>query len=127
MKNAIIPKFLFDDEDVYSLQDKGIQVDEGTQTIGRYKVPCYRFINMNESEVFDELEGNALLEANAQDNAFAGRASSILFLKLREAMQIKEKEQRIAAGCALLAAVNSLAAINTAYAKRFLPLVRTLN
>ena len=129
MANAIIPKFLFDEEDIYYLQDRGIKISEGNQVVGKYKIPCYKFFNLNENEVFDELEGNSLNEADITDSqkmSFANRSMSILFLKLRQVMNMQDKEQKIAATCSLIAAVNSLAVINLNYAKRFLPILRGL-
>ena len=55
MINSIIPKFLFNEEDIIYLRDKGLQITEGNQIVGEYKVPCYKFFNMNEIEVFDTL------------------------------------------------------------------------
>lgn len=129
MINAILPKFLFEVEDIVTLKDKGIQIQEGSQIIGKYKVPCYKFFNLNETEVFDELENHALLEANntnAEANGYANRMVSILFLKLRQIATIKDKDQKVIATCSLAAAVNSLANINIGYAKRFLPLLRSI-
>ena len=129
MINAVIPKFLFEIEDIISLQDKGIQLQEGNQVIGNYKIPCYKFMNMTETQVFDELESNMLLEANdrtAELNGYANRMVSILFLKLRQIATIKDKDQKTAATCSLAAAVSSLANVNVNYAKRFLPLLRSI-
>lgn len=125
---AVIPKFLFENEDIITLKDKGIQLQEGIQTIGKYKVPCYKFLNLTETEVFDELETNSLLEAEdkTQINGYANRMVSILFLKLRQIATIKDNDQKVAASCSLAAAVNSLATLNIGYAKRFLPLLRSL-
>jgi hypothetical protein len=130
MISAVIPKFLFEIEDIITLQDKGIQLQEGTQVIGNYKVPCYKFMNLSETEVFDELEKNSLLEADthrsAELNGYANRMVSILFLKLRQIATMKDKDQKTAASCALASAVSSLATVNVGYAKRFLPLLRSI-
>lgn len=130
MINAVIPKFVFEKEDIITLKDRGIQIQEGTQVIGSYKIPCYKFLNMNETEVFDELETHALLEASdnrqADLNGYANRMVSILFLKLRQIATIQDKDQKAAASCSLAAAVSSLATVNVTYAKRFLPLLRSL-
>ena len=128
MINSIIPKFLFEEEDIIFLKDNGIQMQEGNQIINNYKVPCYKFFNLTETEVFDKLDGNKLYEdaSDSQKLSYANRVSSTLFLKLRQAINIKDKEQRTAASCALLAATNSLAAINVNYANRFLPLIRSM-
>ena len=126
MKSAILPKFLFEIEDIICLQDKGIQIQEGNHIIGKYRVPCYKFYNLNETEVFDELEDHNLHEANDDREllGYANRMVSIMFLKLRQIATIKDASQKISAACALAAAVNSLATINVTYAKRFLPLLR---
>lgn len=126
MKYAIIPKFLFEDEDIVTLADRGIKFEQGKQTIGTYKVPCYKFYNLTETEVFDELESNALLEdvSETQKNSYANRVMSILFLKIRQIANLQDKNQKLIASCSLIAAVNSLADLNINYAKRFLPMLR---
>ena len=130
MINAVIPKFILEVEDIITLKEKGIQIQEGTQVIGNYKVPCYKFLNISETEVFDELETHSLLEAadnRAADlNGYANRMVSILFLKLRQVATMKDKDQKTAASCSLAAAVSSLATVNVGYAKRFLPLLRSI-
>lgn len=128
MKYAIIPKFLFEDEDIISLIDKGIKIEHGKQTVGEYKVPCYKFYNLTETEVFDELDSNALLEdvSESQKMSYANRVMSILFLKIRQVAGIQDKNQKLIASCSLIAAVNSLADLNINYAKRFLPMLRGL-
>ena len=124
--NSIIPKFIFDEEDIIYLKDKGIQIQEGTQIIGKYKVPCYKFLNLDENEVFDELR-NPLNESTETENAgYANRVVSILFLRFRQVQQIKDHDQKVAAACALIGAVNSLASIHMRYAQRFLPLLRSI-
>ena len=131
MKTAIIPKFILEVEDIITLRDRGIKLQEGIQIVGDYKVPCYKFFNLSETEVFDELEHNSLLEAvdgrSPELNGYANRMVSILFLKLRQIATMKDKDQKTAASCSLAAAVSSLANINVGYAKRFLPLLRSIN
>lgn len=128
MINAIIPKFLFEDEEIITLKDKGIKIQEGNQILGKYKVPCYKFFNLSETEVFDEIYKESLCEAegNTQSdiNSYANRVSSVLFLRIRQVSSIKDKETKIAAACSLLAAVNALASLSVRHANRFLPLVR---
>ena len=128
MINSIIPKFLFNEEDIIYLKDNGIQIQEGNQIVNNYKIPCYKFFNLNETEVFDKLDSNKLYEdANdSQKTSYANRVSSTLFLRIRQAINIKDKDQKITASCALLAAVNTLANININYANRFLPLIRSM-
>jgi hypothetical protein len=89
-------------------------------------VPCYKFYNLTETEVFDELESNALLEdvSETQKNSYANRVMSILFLKIRQIANLQDKNQKLIASCSLIAAVNSLADLNINYAKRFLPMLR---
>ena len=130
-RNAIIPKFLFEDEDIICLRDKGITFYEGFQPIGKVKVPCYKFLNITETEVFDELDKHSINEATSAEaaleskrNSYANRAMSILFLKIRMAMNIPNQTDRLAVSCALISAVNSLACLNIDYAKRFLPILR---
>ena len=129
MKISILPKFIFEDEDIITLRDKGIQLQEGLQTFGDYKVPCYKFYNLNELEVIDELYKGSLLESKddtSQKNSFAVRVVSTLFLRFRQVVNIKDTDQKIIAACALMSAVNSLAQINIQYANRFVPLLRSI-
>lgn len=127
--NAIIPKFLLDLEDIIYLKDSGIKLEEGTQIIGKYKVPCYKFYNISETEVFDELDRDRLYEAKSDSEklSYATRMFSILFLRLRQVNAMTDKNQKLLAACSLTAAVNSLASINLTYAKRFLPMLRSLS
>ena len=129
MINSVIPKFLFEEEDIIYLKDKGIQIQEGNQVINNYRIPCYKFYNLTETEVFDELASNHLYEANteSQINSYASRVVSILFLKIRQVAVLKDREQKIVAACSLLSAVNGLAQMNITYATRFLPLIRSMN
>ena len=127
MKYAIIPKILIESEDVTKLRDAGIQVTEGIQTVNSYKIPCYKFYNLTETEVFDELEGHRLLESTeSEKQSFANRMMSILFLRIRQDTAMKDKDQKLVAACSLCAAVNSLANVNITYAKRFLTLIRSI-
>ena len=124
--NSIIPKFIFDEEDIIYLRDKGIQVQEGNQIIGKYKVPCYKFFNISETEVFDELRCPLNESTETENASYANRLVSILFLRFRQVQQMQDKEKKIAAACALVGAVNSLAVIHMKYAQRFLPLLRSI-
>lgn len=126
--NSIIPKLLFEDEDIITLKDKGIKIEEGIQTINKFKIPCYKFYNISEMEVFDELNKNSLLEANNDSikNSYANRMMTIIYLRIRQVATMTDPEKKLSASCALCAAVNSLADININYAQRFLPLLRSL-
>ena len=130
-RDAIIPKFLFEEEDIIHLVDKGIQIQSGRLPIGKTKVPCYKFLNITETEVFNELDKHSINEATSAEaaleskrNSYANRAMSILFLKIRQAMNLQNPADKIATSCALIGAVNSLACLNIDYAKRFLPILR---
>ena len=127
MNTAIIPKFLFEDEDIIYLKDKGIKLDEGLQKVGKIKVPCYRFYNITEMEVFDEMR-NPLHEGldDSERNSYAQRVSSLLFIRIRQVMQIQDPTQKLIGACTLLDAVNSLANINIQYGKRFISLMRSI-
>ncbi len=126
---SIIPKFLLEVESVIELKDKGIKIEEGNQIIGKYKVPCYKVYNLSETEVFDMLEKHSLLEAtsDSEKSSYANRVMSIIFLRLRQVNAIQDKDQRLIASISLLSAVNSLALIDMNYAKRFLPLLRSIS
>lgn len=127
MITSIIPKFLLEKEDIIHLKDKGIQFQEGFQTIGKTKIPCYKFFNLSETDVFDELY-IPLNEAtnDAVKISYANRVASILFLRIRQVAALTDKNQKLVASCSLLSAVNSLASLNISYAQRFLPLLRGL-
>lgn len=128
MINSIIPSFLLSSEDIITLKDKGIRIQEGNQVIGKFKIACYKIFNLNENQVFDQLESNSLLEAESSTEAvsYASRVASILFLRIRQVSTMKDLDNKVIAATSLLSAVNSLASINLQYAKRFLPLVRGL-
>lgn len=128
MKQSIIPKMLFETEDLITLSDKGIEYEEGTQTIGKIKVPCYKFYGLDEMQVFDALESHQLLESEAQERfAFANRATAIIFLQIRKVSSIKTPETKVAAIAALTSSVMALGAVNARIGQRFLSLVRSLS
>lgn len=128
MLYSVIPTMLFETEDLVTLADKGIQYEEGTQNIGKVKVPCYKFMNITETQVFDLLESRQLNESEEQEKAsFANRASAVLFLQLRKVNMIKDPEKKVVAVTSLTASVMALAAINSRVAQRFLSLVRALS
>lgn len=125
---SIIPKCLLETEDLTTLKDMGIQFEEGSIKMGTCKVNCIKVYNLTETQVFDKLDSHSLLEAtDAQKNSYASRCMSIIFLKLRQVTSMKDKDLRCTAVCSLLAAVNSLAAIDMKTANRFLPLIRGIN
>ena len=124
---SIIPKCLFEEEAITELKDMGVKFDEGSVVIGKCKVNCIKVYNLTENQVFDKLESKRLLEANVSDaelKTYASRNLAIIFLKLRQVQQIKDKDLRCSATCSLLAAINSLAVIDARMAQRFLPIVR---
>lgn len=125
---SYIPKCLLEDEAPNQLRDMGVKLEEGSITLGKCKVNCIKVYNLTETQVFDKLDSISLMEAtDAQKNSYASRCMSIIFLKLRQAQTIKDKDLRCAAVCSLFAAVNSLAAIDMKTANRFLPLIRGIN
>lgn len=125
---SIIPKCLLEDESITTLRDMGVELEEGSITLGRCKVNCVRVFNLTETQVFDKLDSRSLLESTqAERNSYASRCMSVIFLKLRQAQTIKDKDLRCSAVCSLLAAVNALAAIDMKTANRFLPLIRGIS
>ena len=125
---SIIPKCLLENEDISTLKDLGIHLEEGSVTIGRCKVNCIKVYNLTETQVFDKLQSRTLLEStDAENKSYANRCMSVVFLKLRQAQTIKDKDLRTVAVCSLLAAVNALAAVDVKIANRFLPLIRSMN
>ena len=125
---SYIPKCLLDEEAPNQLRDMGVELEEGSITVGRCKVNCIKVYNLTETQVFDKLESVSLLEAtDAQANNYGNKCMSIIFLKLRQAQSIKDKDLRCAAVCSLFAAVNALAAVDMKTANRFLPLIRGIN
>lgn len=128
---SLIPKCILEEEALVELKDLGVKFEETALLIGRCKVNCIRVYNLTENQVFDKLETKKLLEANdfgsdAERKSFASRNLAIIFMKIRQVANIQDKEVKCAAICSLLAAVNSLAAIDTRSASRFLPLIRGL-
>ena len=127
MKYAIIPKMLFETEDIVALMDKGLQFESGDVTIGKTKVPCYRFHNLDEMEVFDILYTKMYESNDDQEKlAFANKATSLIFIQIRKVSAIKNPELKVCAVNSLSSAVMSLAAVNARIASRFLSLVRSL-
>lgn len=127
MQISYIPTCLLDEEAPQELRDMGIKLEEGKLVVGGCKVNCIRVYNMTETQVFDRLETKALLETKASDaelKTYASRNLAIIFTKLRQVQNIKDKDMRCAATCSLLAAVNSLAVIDSRTAQRFLPIIR---
>lgn len=125
---SIIPKCLLEEEDIITLKDDGVLLEEGSITIGKCKVNCIKVYNLTETQVFDKLDSHSILEStNAEKNSYASRCMSIIFLKIRQASAIKDPNIRCAAVCSLLAAVNGLASIDIKVANRFLPLLRGIN
>lgn len=125
---SIIPRCLLEEEDIITLKDEGVSLEEGSITIGKCKVNCIKIYNLTETQVFDKLDAHCILEStNSEKNSYASRCMSIIFLKIRQASAIKDPEVRCAAICSLLAAVNALAAIDIKIANRFLPLLRGIN
>ena len=125
---SYIPKCLLEDEAPTQLRDMGVKLEEGSITLGKCKVNCIKVYNLTETQVFDKLDSVSLMEAtDAQKNSYASRCMSIIFLKLRQAQAIKDKDLRCAAVCSLFAAVNALAAVDLKTANRFLPLIRGIN
>lgn len=128
MKYAIIPKMLFETEDLVNLADSGIYFDDGDQAIGTVKVPCYRFYNIDEMQVFDKIYTKLYETSNQQEKtAFANRATAVIFIQLRRVNSIKNPEAKIAAVAALTSSVMALGAIDPRVASRFLSLVRALS
>ena len=125
---SIIPKCLLEDESIITLKDMGVELEEGSITLGRCKVNCVKIYNLTETQVFDKLDSRSLLESTQSErNSYASRCMSVIFLKLRQAQSIKDKDLRCSAVCSLLAAVNALAAIDMKTANRFLPLIRGIS
>ena len=122
---SLIPKCLLETEDLTTLRDMGISFEEGSVIVGKCKVNCIKVYNLTETQVFDKLESKSLLEStDAEKYSYGNRCMSVLFLKLRQAQHIKDKDLRCTAVCSLLAAVNALASLDIKTANRFLPLIR---
>lgn len=125
---SIIPKFLFESEDITTLENMGVKFDEGNTVIGKYKVPSYKFYNLDENQVFDKLESNALNEdLQTEKSNFANRMSALMFLKLRQAAQLKDPQVRVAATCGLLAAACAIGNMDPRIGQRFMSLIRSIN
>ena len=132
MKTAIIAKFLLETEDLVTLRDCGLKNEQTTIPIGRIKVPCYKFFNVNEAELFDildkaSLKNITLNEAGETVNRnFANRAWSIIFSQIREANKIKEPNVKLQVICTLTSTSVSMASVDMNLASRMLQLIRNL-
>jgi hypothetical protein len=95
--------------------------------IGEAKVGCYA-TSLEIDALFDKLESDCLWEIADENNrrTFASRIMAIMFLRVREVAQIKDKDIRQAAMCGLIAANAALYNIDPAYARRMLPLMRSI-
>jgi hypothetical protein len=125
---SYIPKCLLEEESIVALKDMDVKLEETSLMIGRCKVNCIKVYNLTETQVFDKLESKAINEAyDPEKSGYASRCMSIIFMKVRQAQMIQDKDVRCAAVCSLLAAVNALAAIDIKTANRFLPLIRGIN
>ena len=128
---SIVPKFLLEEEALVELKDMGVKYEEGYVVVGKCKVNCIKVYNLNETQVFDKLEKNSLMEASVADKVsdaelrnYSSRNLAILFSKIRQVANIKDKDLRCTAVCSILAAVNALASIDPRQANRFLPMIR---
>ena len=90
-------------------------------------IPASKTPHITEMEVFDEMR-NPLHEGldDNERNSYAQRVSSLLFIRIRQVMQIQDPTQKLIGACTLLDAVNSLANINIQYGKRFISLMRSI-
>lgn len=129
MEITYIPQFLFESEDINTLRDKKLDFRKGVLTIGRCKIPCFEFQNLTTDEVFNKLEEDNLWEAQTTESdrrSFASRTMAIMFLRIREVAAIPDKNARLAAVSGLIAANTALFAIDSSYARRILPLLRSI-
>ena len=132
MKTAIIAKFLLETEDLVKLKDYGLKHENTVLPIGRIKVPCYKFFNVNETELFDILDkehfkNTTLNEAGETVNKnFANRAWSIIFNQIREVNKLKDRKEKLPLICTLTSTSVSMASIDMNLANRMLQLIRNL-
>ena len=127
MKITVIPKILFESEDIATLKHKNIKFESGKITLKDVVIECYKFYNMTDEQVFDTIQNGQLLESVESENKnFATRMMSIMFLTARKIMQMKDPELKLAAGTSLISAVVGLAQMDHTYARRILPLIRTI-
>lgn len=123
-----VPKCILESEDLVTFSDLGISYEEGSITLGGCKVNCVKVYNLTETQLFDKIDSHALLEStDAMKNSFVQRSITVLFMKLRQAAALKDKDQRVLATCALMGAINALGAVDARAAARFLALVRGIN
>ena len=129
MQKTLIPTFLFEIEDLTTLKEKGAVYKVGTTKIGKNVVNCVLFENLTIDDVFNKLEEDNLFESagiGVDSKSYASRMMAIMFLRVRELMMIKDKDLRTVGACSLIAANNSLFAVEPAYARRILPILRSL-
>ena len=125
---SYIPKCVLEDEQIVTLRDMGVKLEEGTIPIGKVRVNCIKVYNLTETQVWDKLDSRRLLEStDAEQRSYANRAVTVVFMQLQKVRQIKDNDLRIAAAASLLAAINSLAGLDVSIANRFLSLVRGIS
>ena len=125
---TIIPTCILEDEDIVTLRDMGIELQEGFVRLGGCKINCIKVLNLTETQIFDRLDAHSLLEStDTEVNSYVQRAATVVFMKLRQVATISDKDLRCAATCSLLASVNSLAAMDPRAGSRFLAILRGIN
>ena len=125
---SYIPKCLLEEEQIVALRDMGVNLEEGKMTFGNVKVNCIKVYNLTETQVWDKLDSRRLVEStDVEQKSYANRAVTVVFMQLQRIKQIKDKDLRAVGATSLLAAINSLASLDTTVANRFLSLVRGIS
>lgn len=134
VKREIVPKFLFEEEERYFLEEtyrpKSILV-----SIGKRRVACYEFKTSIDEILNSEADLNLLESTSneAEKRAFATRAATIAFQAIRDLTNINGlslteigKGLKAIARVAALASCIALANLDLMFARRLLPLVRAI-
>ena len=136
MKNSLVPKFVFSDDEKLFINEN-ISHKNCKVTIGKHQVLCYEFME-DEDTVFEKIFVNSICEvrsnkANPEDRAFATRASTIAFQAIRDLNSINganlieiAKGLKALGRLAALAVCIALANLDIMFARRILPLVRAI-
>lgn len=136
MKNSIVPKFVFSDNEKLFINEN-ISHKNCKVTIGKFQVLCYEF-KEDEDTVFEKVFVNSICEIrsdkpNPEDRAFATRASTIAFQAIRDLNSINGANLiELAKGIKALGRISALAVcvalanLDMMFARRLLPLIRAI-
>lgn len=127
MKNILLPKWLFDEQDIQYIT-KNNNLNESKIKVNGITEDCIIFNSFTQFEqLIEKIYDNKLFErVDAQDRSFATRLSAQLFLNIREVSQIPDYNQRASAKSAILAAVATIYTIDPLFGRRLISVLRNI-